>query len=230
MEYKTPINESKLLGKMATKLDDTTNKQNRDGFCMKDSKVVLCKLRENKNTLLRKWKLNISIGLATCYGPCGDYECENSKTEFCGDMTTEGTIWSKRTIKNKKFINTIMKKSQKENCKNLMYWLENDSEYNDLTQMTFCQLILSLEHAPIWNVEMVYGPTQFTKKEIQDMVVGLFEHYFRAGDMNFEILETNWTSLKIDNMREEINKFNQMIAKQNADQVKIYNREKNSLR
>jgi hypothetical protein len=99
-------------------------------------------------------------------------------------------LWKNRTNEDKTNVNNRVRWVEEKYIREFPYWMIAD--YEDPKQFISIQLVESLKRQPVWNIRIQYASTS-TSKELETQIKQTFDHYFRAGNVNFSLQKTKWT-------------------------------------
>lgn len=162
------------------------------------------------------WKLQARVQLDTDYeiGPKAGFtlDCEDEKTTYenCVDVP-----WSKRPSGERACFADRIRWKENYYAPYLMNWM---MDVDCKAKMQSLELVITPEVQPYFNVEMWYGPSSFTAKQLQTQLQEGFDHSYRAGDINFSLLDMTWT--KVGKEQESLDMlFTKMLAFQKQNTV-----------
>ncbi len=175
MSYDTPIEKAILFAKLA----NFETKQNQKTWI---SEGVNKKDKKHKYT----WSLNATIQLETDYKLLGDKGGFEKNDEY-------NTLWKNRSLKERQHINDMVRWHEHNYINDFTTWMI--AEYEDDMFFKSIQLTVANNHQPRWQLQIRYKTHVSTSKKMQEKIQETFDHYFRAGDVNFSLFKTTWLQI-----------------------------------
>jgi hypothetical protein len=133
-----------------------------------------------KNT----WCLDAKVQLET------DYDLLGEETGGFDENEEYDVLWKNRTNENKTNTNNIVRWSEYKYVQEFPNWMI--ANYEDKMEFKYIQLVESVEHQPYWNIRIKYITHSESFKELEKLIQDTFDHYFRAGNVNFSLQKTKW--------------------------------------
>jgi hypothetical protein len=106
-------------------------------------------------------------------------------------LKIKNVSWKNRTIENKTDVNNIVRWREYKYVEEFPHWM-SANDYEDKMEFKYIQLVESVEHQPYWNIRIKYTTQSESFKQLEKLIKDTFDHYFRAGNVNFSLQKTKW--------------------------------------